>query len=136
MANPKIVLCTETLIRDKETDVISAINIIETIAVKSFPIAISKINFFVLLEKEDSDTENIEYSVKGFINDKEVISGPCPVHFQGKNTARLIVTLAGIAITEIGNLKIALFDHEKEITFYTISIRLIDNPSVNVHTGT
>jgi len=126
------ILCfaSEGVIRDTQTNNISAFNILEQISSPGFPLFMQKMFFFCLLEREEGDPATVELRVIASNNDQTIVEVGSTVNFQEKNRNRLIIQIGGLAIPSPGKLVFTLKKDEELLCSYSVEIKKIGEPEV------
>ena len=117
-----IMLCAEGIVRDGESNNISAYNIFEQFATPGFPLLIPKLYVFNLLERDDDDPTQLDCRVIVKNNDTELVSLPIRVDFLDKMRNRTIITIGGLAVRAPGILKASILLGEQELDSYIIKV--------------
>ena len=118
------------IIRDAQTNNISAFNILETLSSPGFPLFIQKIFFFSLLVKEN-DTENLfdlNLIVKN--NEQNLLETPIKADFQDQMRNRQIIEIGGMPIPAPGILSFHLMKESTELCSYSIEIQQVGKPRI------
>jgi len=125
MIRSKLMLFAENIIRDAQTNNISAINIIEEFSSPAFPLFLAGFNVLNLLEREKDDEQTISLLLKIFLNEDELTSLDIHMDFQDKLGNRNIVTINGLVLPNSGILRAVLLHNEKEFASHEVSVQKI-----------
>jgi len=123
-----IAFAAEGVIRDIQTNNISAFNILESLASPAFPFFVQKIFFFSLLTKTDGDDNsyNLQLIVKN--NEQKLLEIPIKADFQNKLRNRQIVEIGGLPIPAPGLLSFHLLKEADELCVYSIELQQMGKP--------
>jgi hypothetical protein len=125
-----ISFCAEGIIRDSQTNNISAYNILENINSPGFPLFIPNIFFFSLLEKKNTEPNINNFTLTVSNNKQSLLDIPISSDFQDKHRCRQIVKIGGIAVPSPGLLTFKLLQGKKELCSYSVRINKIGGPEV------
>jgi len=132
MIHSKLMLFAENIIRDTQTNKISAINIIEELASPGFPLFMAGLNVLTFLEREKDDEQTINFLLKLRLNEDELAGLEVDADFQGKLRNRNIVTVSGLVLPNPGILKAVLFHNDKEFASHEVLVQKIGEPDEKV----
>jgi len=132
MIHSKLMLFAENIIRDTQTNKISAINIIEELASPGFPLFMAGLNVLTLLEREKDDAQTINFLLKLRLDENELAGLEVGADFQDKLRNRSIVTINGLVLPNPGILRAVLFLNEKEFALHEVSVRKIGETGAKV----
>ncbi|MCI0695140.1 hypothetical protein L0337_24415 [candidate division KSB1 bacterium] len=125
MIHSKLMLFAENIIRDTQTNKISAINIIEEFSSLGFPLFMARFYVLNLLEREKEDDQTISFLLKIFLNEDELTSLDIHADFQDKLRNRSIVTINGLVLPNPGIFRAVLLHNEKEFASHELSVQKI-----------
>jgi hypothetical protein len=126
-----ISFAAEGIIRDAQTNNISAFNILENLSSPGFPLFIQKIFFFSLLDKETEVENMFHFNLILKNNDNILIEVPVDSNFQEQARNRQIIEIGALPIPAPGVLHFQLMKESIELCTYSISIQQIGEPSIN-----
>ncbi|MEW6379010.1 MAG: hypothetical protein AB1611_05320 [bacterium] len=127
-----ISFCAEAVIIDSRTNNVSAFNLLEELHSPSFPVFIPRILFFALLERDDSDLNRYDLTLKVNNNEQLLLEVPTSADFQDPNKTRnrLIIEIGGLAIPSAGELGFTLIHAEQTVCSYSVKVMQIGKPQV------
>ena len=100
------VLCCEVLLRDQETNTISAIKIYDDISPLGYPFLLSHLSILHVMSRDPEDPELVPTSIKLLFEGKEIFTQNVDAGFQGKTRTRTLVTFTGIPFEKPGVLTV------------------------------
>lgn len=100
----KTIIVAENIIRDFDTNRISAINIFDAIDVQAFPIFIPNIFVLIISERKKSEGEEFKVEIVLTFGNKNILNQTLPIDFQNKLIHRAILSVQGLTIPEPGIL--------------------------------
>lgn len=119
----KVCFAAEGVIRDFETNTISAYKILEGVGAAGFPFFLPHVSLFVLWERDPGDPEQYTGRFSAIIGGQRLLEVPMPtVAFQGTPRARSIFNLNGIVIPAPGNLEFHVVVDEGPEVRYVVEI--------------
>jgi hypothetical protein len=131
MIKTQLMLCAETVLRDAETNTVSAINLIEEIPSPGFPLFVPKMTVMMLLERQATDSATPAAELKMTLDGMDLHRGPVRIDFQDKLRSRVIVTYNGIPIPKPGLLKLEMAVTGGETTSVKVLVSLIGTPTIS-----
>lgn len=129
MIKPLIILCSDAVVIDKDSNNASIFNILENLNSSGFPLFLQKFDFFVLLQRTDADPQRINLNLKIYNNETMLLDHRMNVDFQQKLKNRVTIHINGIAIPNPGILKAVLFYNDAELGSYDIAVSQIGSPT-------
>lgn len=105
MIRARICFAAFAVIRDTETNSISAFNIVEGIAAAGFPFFMPSLTFFVLWQREPNDPARINGRFTVSIEEQELVALPIEADFGQGLRNRNIVNLGGLVVPRVGALR-------------------------------
>lgn len=108
----RLAFCSEGLAIDGQTNSVSVFNIIEEMTVAGAPFVIPKINFYVLLCREQIEPENSNVTTVVQCNNVQLVRNTVPLAFNGKLVSRVSVTVGGLVVPALGSLRFQLLDQD------------------------
>lgn len=108
MITVKLCLAALAVVRDAETNSISAFNIFESIVPAGFPIFMQQAAFFVLWEREAADPPQVRGEFILEIAGTRLSRAEVNLNFQDSLSHRSIVNLQGVAIPTPGRLDFSI----------------------------
>ncbi|HEV3219441.1 MAG TPA: hypothetical protein VGZ48_06690 [Candidatus Acidoferrales bacterium] len=100
----KICFLAEGLIRDAESNSMSAFNIVEGITPAGLPLFVQKLAFFVLWEREPAEPERVEGQFHVLMGEERLSAANVVVEFAGLRRSRSIVYVNGLVIPRPGTI--------------------------------
>lgn len=129
MLTAKISFICETLSIDRETNQVSAFNIIDSFAAPAFPMFLRQVSFYCVLERAAGDPYDLNLIFSAEINGQQVFSNPQPVAFGNELIARGYARINGFLIPGPGKLAFKLTNGNATIAEYNIIVTAISPPS-------
>lgn len=108
----KIALCAESIVRDIESNQLSAFNILDQIVASSFPFVFPKLTVVGVFEREENDLMSFDIELDVSHNKTSLFNTSTMLDFQDKLTHRYIFALLGVVIIAPGQL-VFTFKHER-----------------------
>jgi len=121
MATSTLCLAASGIIRDVDTNVISAFNILEQITPQGFPFLLTELNVLGVWKK-DGDEEDIPFVFRVTLNGAVLHEIPNAIHFGNSNAYRSIVKVIGTMITGPGTLKFEYIVGGHLAGFYEVQV--------------
>lgn len=119
--------CAKDIIHDTNKNNITAYSLIEDSVGVSFPIFFPSIDLIVILDREESDDNEIDCTLTISHNDSSIIdSQKFRVNFQGQLRTRSIHTINGFTIPSPGTMRFEILHKGKVINAYVIKATLIN----------
>jgi Family of unknown function (DUF6941) len=116
----------ERFIRDAETGLVSAINIIEHAATRKFPAHLPQLNLMAIVERTPDEKEVFEVVFRVFLGRKKLFELTGEVDFAGKMRNRLLLSVGGVAIPKAGTIRFTV-DYEGRLRA-SYAIQLEETP--------
>lgn len=129
MITCKLVLCAESIVRDSETNTVSAFSLLEEMSAPRFPVAVPRLASLFLLEKEpkDEDMQNYQYILT--LANQELLRSPVEVRFEGKLRTRVMVNVQGLLIPAPGELRARLELQGRELGSWSMAVSMAPPPA-------
>ena len=108
MIRAKICFAALAVVRDADTNGISAFNILEGITGAGMPFLIQNVSFFVLWERDLADPERVPGTFTVTLNGQALTTQQVTIDFQGRTANRTTVNLNGLIISTPGTLNFRL----------------------------
>lgn len=131
MIKTKLMLCAESVVRDVDTNTVSAFNLIEEISAPGFPLFVPKLTVLAILERDAADPTAPSAELVMTIDGLQLHKSPVRVEFQDKLRTRAIITYGGVPIPKPGPLIIEMQVAGGETTQVSIAVRLIGTPPIS-----
>lgn len=135
MIRSSLMFCADSIIRDSETNTISAFSIIEEIAPEGLPLYLTRFTVFALLHRDTRDRTVIKCTLRISIGDKILFEQPVKVNFQNKKRNRTIVNIRGLVIPDFGTLEISLLLDQNLLNKFETLVHEPRKPKVDTHQG-
>jgi len=119
----RLALCADAVIVNKDTNQSSAINIIQSLTPSTLPLALPKVVFLAVMEKQETDPARHTVDVSLSLNEQLLTTTPFPIDFGMGMFTNLIVTIAGMAIASPGRLHMAVSQNGSELGSWDIVIQ-------------
>jgi hypothetical protein len=126
-----LAVAAESILVDSATNNVSAVNILEELKAPNFPRAAPKIMVLFLLERDDTDPEQLDGCTLVInLAGQELFSGPMEVNFQGKPRLRLMTGFVGLSVIGPGQLVFALRQGNTELGRWQLQVRQTGGPQM------
>lgn len=122
MIRARICFAALAVIRDAETNVISAFNILEGVVPQGFPAFLQHSSFFVLWERDADDPDETRGEFRVEIGGNRLSTAQVTVNFQGGRTNRTIVNLNGLAVPQPGELQFSVVLQTGALAEYIVRV--------------
>jgi hypothetical protein len=103
MITAKLCMVANAIIRDAETNVLSAFNILEGFVPAGFPFFVQQLSCFVLWERGDADPEHVAGNFTVVLDQEELTNARIQVDFVSRRN-RSIVNMNGLLVPHPGVL--------------------------------
>lgn len=118
--------CAKDIIHDTNKNNITAYSLIEDSVGVSFPIFFPSIDLIVILDREESDDNEIDCTLTISHNKSSIIdSQKFRVNFQGQLRTRSIHTINGFTIPSPGTMRFEILHEGSVVNSYVIKATLI-----------
>lgn len=117
-------LCAEHILIDRQTDRVSAINLLDTTRQGKYPAMLPYVGLLLLLERELGEPDQVQLSLVLAQGKERTDPQPLPIHFRGERTARSVVSIDGLILTEPGALDLICLQGHQELGRWTIHATL------------
>jgi hypothetical protein len=121
MAITTLCLAAAGIIRDADTNVISAYNIIEQITAQSFPFLMPEMHVLCVWKKEDGE-DNIQCQFRVTLNGNVLHDVPSTITFGNSYAYRSIIRLLGTVITGPGVLRFEFTIADRPAGIYEVLV--------------
>jgi len=101
-------VCSETVVIDRLSNFVSAINIFETISIESFPVVIPRVFCLFELVREHGDPLQLPGLVTFKLGDTEITRTPYDIDFQGAFRTRTVLNIQGLVVAGPGTLRVSI----------------------------
>lgn len=128
-----LIMCSEGIVLDRNTNNISVFNILEDIGSVGFPLLMQKFYFFSSVMKEGNDKkEEYELNLEVSVNDTIILTSKININFNRKLKTRAIVQFGGLAIPKAGTMCFKLLYGKRILGEYSIFVRATDKPNIKI----
>jgi len=117
-----MLLCADALIRDAESNNMSAITIYEELTPIGLPLFLPRLSILSVYEREEGDLAEVIYDLRVKLDEEILLTQQIPVNFQGKFRFRNLMVLAGLPVAHPGKLIIQISNGEDTMGEYSITI--------------
>ncbi len=131
-----ISLVAQGVIRDAQTNTISAFNILESLSAEGLPLFVPNIAYFVLWEREPNEPSIREATLNVRLEQTVLISVGARIDFQTFLRARSINQIAGLVLPSPGQLVFEMMVPDGPRATYTVTINApaqVPPPRVEAH---
>lgn len=122
MIRLKLLFCARGVMVDEQSNTASVYSIIEEITPESLPLLIPTVMVLVLLERDEEDEPQQQWSLRVTLNDQVVLDHQAEVDFEDKTRHRTIVTLGGLPVLQAGILRFGCFLGDKMLGEYVVNV--------------
>ena len=123
MIRPVICFVALAVVRDAETNAISAFNILEGIGAAGFPFLIQNASFFILWERDRTDPARTEASFTVRVGERDVVAAQQIVmNFEQGLRHRTIANLNGLVVPTPGSLRFRVAPQAGTAAEYAIEV--------------
>ena len=123
MITPRLLLCAEYVLTDRDSNNASVINILEEIAPTVLPIIIPRVAVLCIIERQEEDPEEAEILLRLTLHDQIIFEQQIPIDFLGRQRFRQTVLLGGLPITQPGILDVVVFLDDRVLQTYQVPVR-------------
>jgi len=120
----RYVVCAEQILLDSNTNRVTAINILDHVVSKKFPITLPRLSFILAVHRQNQDAPEVNCRADLLLNGEKLLEGPLNVSFEGSNKARAIGVAENFVLREPGTLKIAVFANDEEFASWSFDVDL------------
>jgi hypothetical protein len=130
MINSRIALCADSVVRDAETNAISAFNIIEELSWPGFGVMLPRLVALFVIERVQEDPNEFTADLAITLGGHDLIRREVQISFQEKLRTRAIFTVGPVPIERAGELRISLNVAGAEFAKWAIPIREVPAESM------
>lgn len=125
----KMMLCAKGVLIDRTTNNVSVFEILERIGAPGFPLIMSEITIYNLLERKESESNQANCELKMSIDGLDIPPiTDIVVDFLGNQRNRLTLNLQGLNVPKPGTLKFTLFCNGKALDSCELSFVQVGQP--------
>jgi len=124
--------CSETILQDSQTNVVSLINVVDEISSPSFPIILPKFSLVALAKREIEEDNNPQLRAIATLNNEPLFQTEFILSFLDKTRARAVIVVQGIIIPGPGTVRVSLFSPQAELAFWEIIVTATGQPQVDL----
>ena len=132
MINTELILFSENVLRDAETNMMSIINVIESIPSNHFPIVLPSLCIFIYSNNDDAGITVYDCELQISLNKDEIFKKPFRIDFEDKSNNRGIMRLYGLALPSEGKLKASLILDGEVVFSKSIEVIKLNDPDVEI----
>ncbi len=125
MLNVKIMVFSDEILRDKDSDKISLINIIHDINSPSFPILLGSLCILIVFDREEITPLDLDGNLYISNNDALLFKGSLKANFENKKVNRQVIKIINLMIPNPGKLKAAFEMSDGTASEYSIMVNQI-----------
>lgn len=126
-----LLLCAQGVVRDAESNIMSAFNIIEGIQTASLPILVQRMDVLAVTQREADDPSTATFTFRLVNGETELLNTPLNADFQGRLRHRATVHVNGLIVPAPGSLRLVLELEGTELGTYEMPI---EQPAPSVAT--
>jgi hypothetical protein len=132
MIRLRLFLVAEAIVRDAETNRVSAFNIVENMTAAGFPTLIPRIAILTAFERDSvNDAQTLSGSLSIRLGGDTLLTGRLPIDFRDKLVARHIGRIEGLIGKGPGRLVFGVEFPEQEITAtFEVSVDSMTQPTL------
>ena len=123
MLRHRLMLAAETLIRDGDSNNVSAITIFEEFTFAAFPYIVPRLMVLTVLERDQDDADKFPLVLDITIAGQSLASINFEIDFQGLNRTRGLLFIGGMPIPQPGTLRITVSHQGQELAHYDIEVK-------------
>lgn len=123
MLKSTLMLCARGIVIDIRSNNVSVFSIIEEIAPSNFPAFLQEITVLSILEREETDPNELECQVAVTMGANSLLSSPTQLDFKDKKRIRNVLTINGLPLSQPGKLLFTIFYGETRLDSYEIDIK-------------
>lgn len=112
----------EQLVIDRDTNKVSAISVIDSLAGPGFPIFLGQIAFYSVFDRDATDPDNVQLDFSAELNGQILFSNQQPVVFGNELRARAYARISGFLIPAPGSLVFHLAHAGHQIADYGVNV--------------
>lgn len=127
-----LAVSAESVIRDAETNMVSAVNIFDEINSQSFPLLMPKLSCLFLFGREEDDAGESDATVSFTHPNGQLFQTLLPLDFQGKLRLRSMVVLQGFVIPAPGWIRIVVKHGEDVLAVWEMPVVAIGGPQLKL----
>jgi hypothetical protein len=105
MIRLKLCFVAEAVIRDADTNAVSAFNILEALTPAGFPILVQRISCYTLWERENNDAPQVNGRFTVAIGDNVLNETAIRMDFAGAPKAKTLINMNGLILPQPGLLR-------------------------------
>ena len=128
MITSKVSVLAENVSVDRETNQVSAFNILDTIASPAFPLFLRQVVFYCVIERQATDPANTNLTFTVNLNGQQQVSNQQAVAFGTERRSRTYVKLNGFLIPAPGTIVFQLMEGASVIAEYILEVIQIVPP--------
>jgi hypothetical protein len=107
-------------------------NVVDAVESQSFPVVLAKLAALFILERTEEETSKVEGFIAFSNNEREIIRNPVNVEFGDKLRLRVILTVAGIPVHEIGTFSASFIYEDRELGRWNMVVTQLPLPNPQV----
>ncbi|MHB1355085.1 MAG: hypothetical protein ACYCZF_03800 [Anaerolineae bacterium] len=123
MLKSTLMLCARGIVIDARSNNVSVFSIIEELTPSAFPGWFPEITILSILEREETDPNEIECQIDVTIGANSLLSSPTSLNFQDKYRIRSVLTINGLPLSQPGKLIFAISYNKTILNSYVINIK-------------
>lgn len=108
MIRAMMCFAASAVVRDADSNSISAFNILEGIAAAGFPLFIQSLSYFVLWQRDAADAAEIAGTFTLSIDGDQLTTGQVNINFADKLRHRTTVNINGLIVPHPGDLRFCI----------------------------
>ena len=120
--------CSELAILDSRTNNYSLINVVSSLVVAYFPIALEKFSLTCIFERDLSEPEQRRLDLSVDLNKQVIFSQSGNLRFASNQRTYFILALRGLVLHEAGTLTIRILENGAEVCSYPIPVVPVPDP--------
>ncbi len=134
MIKCKLALCADRVIRDADTETISAVAIFEAITIQ-FPALLGRLSCLFVLARDEPDPETFDGLFRLNLESNQIFASQVHVDFQGKLRNRVTINILGVPLQTPGTLRAELVRDGSVIAAYEFTVAQGSSPPIEVKTA-
>jgi hypothetical protein len=123
MIKSKLAVCSESIVRDAETNNLSIFNMLEELTSIEFPFVLPRFATLFYLERDEQDPNVIDATITLSLNTTLIGQAVGKGDFEEKSRTRIILAVQGLVIPEPGVLTATVSVDGQELSSWSIIVQ-------------
>ena len=122
MIRARLLLCSESVLQDELTNLLSLVNLIEEVSAPRFPVVLPRFAILVLLERDPTDPAEYPCHLRLNLADDLTAQAPIQVKFGAALVHRVVVRSHGVGIPHEGLLTLSFVTGDQVLVSSQIKV--------------